>query len=352
MRKAMIVALAGATLSDDEGAYLAAERPAGVILFSRNCQTPEQLAALIRTVRTAIGTDDVLVAIDQEGGRVQRLKPPVWRRWPPAAAFGAWYEGDGAAAHQAAFLVARLMADELKALGITMNCAPVLDLPAPDAHGVIGNRALGRDPATVAALGRAFADGLAAGRVVPVIKHIPGHGRARADSHLELPVVDAPRDVLAATDFRPFEDLADAPAAMTAHVVYTAIDAAAPASISAKVVGEVIRRSVGFDGLLMSDDIGMNALAGTIEQRAAAVIASGTDLVLECSGRIDAMRAVAQVVPPLEGESARQFAACLEIVHRPRAAFDAKAAEAALAETLARSDGASTTSATSPVELV
>lgn len=334
-RAALITGLAGSALTADEKAFLAAVRPAGIILFARNLQSHDQIRRLVMDARCAIGSDDVLVAIDQEGGRVRRLRPPLGRALPPAAAYAASYEEAPDAARRAAYLAARLLADDLEELGIDMNCAPVLDLPVAGAHEIIGDRAYGHDVSQVAALGRAVAEGLMDGGVVPVIKHIPGHGRALADSHLSLPVVTTSAPELERTDFATFRALRDMPAAMTAHVVYTAFDADAPASTSRTVTERVIRGVIGFDGLLMSDDLGMKALAGPMRERATAVIAAGSDLALHCSGDLAEMHEAAAGVPTLSGAAWRRFEAALAVRSR-RKDYDPAAAEAALADVLAR----------------
>lgn len=334
MTLAFITGLAGTTLSAEEARFLKATAPAGIILFSRNCVEPEQIRRLVGAARDASGQgDDFLVLIDQEGGRVQRLRPPLGRALPPADAYACLYCDDENGAADAAFLSARLLADDLKALGINTNCAPVLDVPVPGAHEIIGDRAYGRSPDQVARLGRAVAEGFMAGGVLPVIKHIPGHGRATADSHLALPVVDAPRDVLDATDFAPFKALVDMPAAMTAHVVFTAVDGEAPASTSRRVTEDVIRGAIGFDGLLMSDDLSMKALAGPLGARAEAVLAAGSDLALHCSGDFAEMEAVAAAVPVLSGDALRRFRAALEIFGRSED-YDSERAQAGLARAL------------------
>jgi beta-N-acetylhexosaminidase len=252
MQRAFITGVAGETLTDEERRFVRDARPAGLILFARNCRNAEQIRSLVADFRAAAGDDRVLVLVDQEGGRVQRLKPPVARRLPPARAFATMHVADPDAAVRAAYAVSRLVASELTALGINTNCAPVLDVPCEGAHDIIGDRAYGKDPATVIALGRAVADGLLAGGVLPVVKHVPGHGRAGADSHLALPVVDAATGDLEKNDFVPFRALADLPAAMTAHVVFSAIDPSAPASVSRRVTQRVILAAIGFVGLLVS----------------------------------------------------------------------------------------------------
>ena len=334
MTLAFITGLAGATLAPYEARFLKAAAPAGLILFARNCVEPEQIRRLVSDAREASGQgDDLLVLIDQEGGRVQRLRPPLGRALPPADAYACLFCDDEDAALEAAYLSARLLADDLRDLGINTNCAPVLDVPVPGAHDIIGDRAYGRTPDQVARLGRAVAEGFMAGGVLPVIKHIPGHGRATADSHLALPVVDAPRDVLDATDFAPFKALADMPAAMTAHVVFTAIDGDAPASTSRRVTEAVIRGAIGFDGLLMSDDLSMKALSGPLGARAEAVLAAGSDLALHCSGDFAEMEAVAAAVPALSGDGLRRLRAALEIFARSDP-YDSERAQTGLARAL------------------
>ena len=334
MRTALITGLAGLALGDAERAYLASVRPAGIILFARNLESHGQIRRLVAAAREAVGSDDLLVLIDQEGGRVQRLRPPLGRALPPAAAYGALYSVDPTRACRMARDAARLMAHDLVSLGINTDCAPVLDVPVPGAHDIIGNRAYGRDVAQIAALGRAVAEGLMAGGVVPVIKHIPGHGRATADSHLDLPVVTTPHAELSATDFAAFEALADMPAAMTAHVVFSALDAAHPASTSALVTERVVRGEIGFGGLLMSDDLGMQALAGPMRARAEAVIAAGSDVALHCSGDLAEMDAAAAGCPQLSGTAEARWQTCLAVTRR-REPFDMATAEAAVAAALA-----------------
>jgi len=333
MRSAFITGLAGHVLTAREAALLKAAQPCGIILFQRNIGEPDEVRRLVEAARTAVGAADFLVLIDQEGGRVQRLRPPHWCNRPAAARYGAAHARDPDGAVRAARFAAGLAAQELVALGINTSCAPVLDLPVPGGHDVIGDRAYGNTPERVIALGRAVAEGLLAGGVLPVIKHIPGHGRATKDSHRELPSVPTGRAELEASDFLPFRALADLPAAMTAHVVFAAIDPAAPASISEPVTREVIRGFIGFDGLLLSDDLGMAALAGSMPERAQAVLRAGSDVALLCAGDILEAEAVAAVVPALtEPARARFERACAAI--RPPQALDVAAAEACIAEVL------------------
>lgn len=324
MRSAFITGLSGHVLTPDERAFLAQTRPAGVIIFARNVDEPDQLRRLISDALTAIGSADTLVLVDQEGGRVQRLRPPHWRALPPACRYR---EANDPA--RAAWLVARLLADDLRAVGINTDCAPVLDVPVAGAHDVIGDRAFATEPGLVAELGRAFAMGLRDGGVVPVLKHIPGHGRATADSHFELPKVATPRAELARTDFAVFRDCRTEPAAMTAHVVFSDLDPHNPASTSHVVHREVIRGEMGFDGLLMSDDLSMKALGGPMRARAEAVIDAGSDLALHCNGDLSEMSEVAAGVPALTGAPLARFERALTFV-RPGEAFDRAGAEACL----------------------
>jgi beta-N-acetylhexosaminidase len=335
---ACIFGLAGETLAAEERDLLSAVRPAGIILFARNCRAPEQVRALVAEARAATWGDDLMVAIDQEGGRVQRLRPPQWRALPAAAAYGHLWLARPARAEAMACAVAHLMAADLRALGIDMDCAPVADLPVAGAHDIIGDRAYGSTVEAVVALAAAVARGLMAGGVVPVVKHIPGHGRATADSHLALPVVETPRAVLEASDFATFRALAHLPAAMTAHVVFSDIDPVRPASTSALVTEQVIRASIGFDGLLMSDDLGMHALAGGFAERAEAVLAAGSDLVLHCSGVLDEMREVAGVTPRLSGMALTRAERARAVARQSQSA-DHTQAEAALAVLLGPRSG-------------
>jgi beta-N-acetylhexosaminidase len=313
---ALITGLAGLTLSADEARFLASTHPCGIILFARNCGNSDQIRALISAAKHAIGSPNILVLIDQEGGRVRRLRPPLGRDLPPAAHYALMYAIDPETAIKAAFNTARLLAQDLRALSINTNCAPVLDLPAPGSHDIIGDRAFGTTAASIIALARAVAEGHRAGGVVPVIKHIPGHGRAMADSHFDLPIVTTSHADLSATDFVPFRALADEPAAMTAHVVYSAIDAHEPASTSQRMIHDVIRGEIGFGGFLMSDDLSMQALSGTIYARAKAVIAAGCDVALHCNGDLVEMRAAADGVPTLSGPALARFNTAFAMTQR------------------------------------
>ncbi len=296
---AVIFGCAGPRLTEAERAFFRDVNPLGFCLFTRNAQTPAQVRALCAELRDCTGREDAPVLIDQEGGRVARLKPPYWRVAPPAAAFGELHAHDPEAAIEAARLNARLIAADLAPLGIDVDCVPVLDVAVEGAHNVIGNRAFAGHPATVAALGRAQAEGLLAGGVIPVVKHIPGHGRARADSHVDLPVVEASRADLEASDFAPFRALADLPWGMTAHVLYRALSGNQPATTSETVIRDIIRGHIGFQGLLITDDLSMGALDGSHAERAQAALAAGCDVLLHCNGDMAQMQEIAGVVPRL-----------------------------------------------------
>ena len=302
---AVIFGCAGTALGADERAFFRDADPLGFILFQRNCTDPGQVRALVAELRQSVGRGDAPVLIDQEGGRVARLRPPHWRKYPSGAQIAAL----GTAAAAAARTAARLIADDLDTLGITVDCLPVLDLSIPGADAVIGDRSYGADPARVAELGRAAAEGLLAGGVLPVIKHIPGHGRATVDSHFACPVVDLPRGELDVSDFAPFGSLRDMPWAMTAHVVYSAIDRVRPATLSPTAIGDVIRGAIGFEGVLVSDDLSMQALGGALAERARGALAAGCDLALHCNGKLAEMLEVAGAVRPLDAAAARRVAA-------------------------------------------
>ena len=301
--RAFITGISGLELSADERAFIRAELPWGFILFKRNIETPAQVASLVGELRDLVGNADAPVLIDQEGGRVQRLGPPYWPVYPPGAVFGALYDIDPQLGFKAARLSSRLIAADLIDLGITVDCLPLADVPIAGADAVIGNRAYGTEPGKVAAIARAVTEGLEQGGVLPVLKHIPGHGRATADSHFRLPTVDTGRDELERSDFAAFQPLADLPMAMTAHVVFSALDPAHPATTSATIIQQVIRGVIGFQGLLMSDDVSMNALAGSIAERTRAIVNAGCDMVLHCNGKLDEMRDVAAETPELTGEA-------------------------------------------------
>ena len=315
--RAFITGVAGPALTDEERQFLRQAQPWGFIVFDRNIVDPDQLRRLIGDFRASVGRD-APVLVDQEGGRVQRLRPPRWPKYPPGAAYGAVYDRDREAGLAAARLGARLMASDLAEVGIDVDCVPIADVPVPGADAIIGDRAYGTEPAKVAAIGGAIAQGLAEGGILPVLKHIPGHGRATADSHEKLPVVTTDRATLEATDFAAFRPLSGLPLGMSAHVVFSAIDPLAPATTSAAIVGGVIRDSIGFQGLLMSDDISMNALSGSVAERAHAALAAGCDMVLHCKGDLAEMRAVAAAVPELAGAAARRAAAALAAKRPPK----------------------------------
>jgi len=323
---AAIYGCEGPELLPVERDFFRAVQPWGFILFARNCQTPAQIRTLCSALRETVGNAQAPILIDQEGGRVARLKAPEWRTRPPARLFGMMYEKNPAEARDTAWLCARLIAQELRDLGVNVDCAPVLDVPSPGAHDIIGDRAFSDDPAIVIDLGRAAIEGFLDGGVLPVIKHIPGHGRAEADSHEALPHVKATVEELSAHDFVPFRALSHAPLAMTAHVVFDAIDARAPATTSARVIRDVIRGEIGFDGFLMSDDLSMKALSGSFSARTRAALLAGCDGVLHCNGNMDEMKEIADAVPVLEGRALQRADAALAHLITP-AAFDVAAAE-------------------------
>src|SRR5450631_383062 len=327
--RAFITGVSGPELTAGEREFIAAERPWGFILFKRNIETPAQVILLVRELRAAIGNPDAPVLIDQEGGRVQRLGPPHWPVYPPGAAFGVLYDIDRAAGLTAARLSARLMAADLVELSVTVDCLPLADVPVAGADAVIGNRAYGTEPDKVAAIARAVTEGLEQGGVLPVLKHIPGHGRATTDTHFRLPEVDTAKAELERTDFAAFQPLAGLPMAMTAHVVFSALDPAHPATTSATIIHQVIRGVIGFQGLLMSDDVSMNALAGSIAERTRAIVNAGCDMVLHCNGKLEEMRAVGREAPELSGEALARAGRVLASRRAPQA-FDRLAARAEL----------------------
>ena len=329
--RACILGCAGLTLTEVERSFFREARPWGFILFARNIDSPDQVRKLVEDLRACVDNPKAPVLIDQEGGRVQRLSPPHWPKYPPARVYGSLTPDKG---REAVRLGARLIAHDLKALGINVGCFPVLDVTAPGSHEVIGDRAYGETPDQVAILGRAACEGLIAGGVLPVIKHIPGHGRALCDSHKELPVVEASIEDLVARDFQPFRMLSDMPLAMTAHVLYPAIDPHHPATVSREVIDTIIRRRIGFDGLLLSDDLSMEALGGSFEDRTRASLAAGCDVVLHCNGQMEEMASVVSAANDLEGTSARRATAALGRLPRQEEPFDVAVARARLAEAL------------------
>ena len=333
--RAFITGCAGKSLTDDEIAFMGEAEPWGLILFRRNVESPEQVRALTASFREAVGRSEAPVLVDQEGGRVQRLTSPHWRAYPSAAKLGSLAVNDPLTRRELVRLTARLLAADLRAVGITVDCMPVLDVPVPGAHGVIGDRAYAQTPQEVAVLARAAADGLLAGGVLPVVKHVPGHGRARADSHEDLPVVEASVADLEAHDFLPFSVMADMPAAMTAHVVFTALDPSSPATTSRKVIRRIVRGHIGFSGLLMSDDLSMKALTGTLGERAAAALRAGCDLALHCSGILAEMHEVAAAAPLLAGGAKRRADAALARIRHVPEPLDVEEAHSRLDAALA-----------------
>jgi beta-N-acetylhexosaminidase len=331
---AFITGLSGTEITANERAFLREASPWGLILFKRNIEAPAQVIALVNIFREIVGRDDAPVLIDQEGGRVQRLGPPHWPIYPPASAFGRLFDSDRTAGLAAARLGARLMAVDLVALGINVDCLPLADVPVAGCNAVIGDRAYGDDPAKVAALAASAAQGLMDGAVLPVVKHIPGHGRATVDSHHRLPLVDVERSTLEATDFAAFRPLADLPLAMTAHVVFSALDPVYPATTSATIIRDVIRGSIGFEGLLMSDDISMRALSGALAERTRLALAAGCDVALHCNGDLAEMQAVAAESPTLAGVPAARAARALARLAMPDE-LDVAAARAAFSTLMA-----------------
>lgn len=337
--RAFITGVSGTELTAAEREFIRAERPWGFILFKRNVATPAQVAALVAELRSVANAPEAPVLIDQEGGRVQRLGPPHWPAYPPGAVFSTLYDTDSSLGLIAARLSARLIAADLADLGITVDCLPLADVPVPGADAVIGNRAYGTEPGKVAAIARAVTEGLEQGGVLPVLKHIPGHGRATADTHFKLPTVDTPPDELERTDFAAFKPLADLPMAMTAHVVFSAFDPAQPATTSATMIVDVIRGAIGFQGLLMSDDVSMNALSGNIAERTRAIFAAGCDVALHCNGNIEEMREVAGETPELAGRALERAKAALA-ARKPPQPFDRLAARTELDALIARANTA------------
>ena len=305
--QAAIYGLEGLELTDSERGFFRDADAAGFILFKRNCETREQVLRLTDSLRDLAGRPDLPILIDQEGGRVARMKPPEWPAFPPAERFANLYQAAPSSAIEAVRSNARALALMLRSVGVNVNALPLLDVRQEGASDIIGDRALGSDPMQVAALGRAVLDGMASAGVVGIVKHMPGHGRALVDSHKELPVVTASAEELE-IDLEPFERLASAPMGMTAHVVYTAWDPERPSSMSPIVIRDIIRERIGFDGFLMSDDLGMEALKGDFGSRAAGVVAAGCDAALHCSGKMDEMVAVAEAVPPLSAEGEARLA--------------------------------------------
>ena len=334
---AAVFGCAGLALNEDEKEFFSRVNPLGFILFSRNIATPEQLKTLIQSLRETVGREDAPVLIDQEGGRVARLQPSYWPKYPPAGSFGEKYKTNPKDGVQAAYDTARLIGRDLRELGINVDCAPVLDVPvAGSIDTILGDRAFSMDPQLNGPLGKIVCDALLAEGVLPVVKHMPGHGRAVVDSHLELPEVSADLETLKQTDFVPFKYLADAPWGMTAHVMYTAIDAHKPASLSNKVIQDIIRGEIGFKGFLICDDLSMKALSGALSDLAAEAVSAGCDAVLHCNGNMDEMELIASALEPLSARSMERFVRGREIVKaaaEQAVAFDYEAAKARLPAT-------------------
>jgi beta-N-acetylhexosaminidase len=326
MIKAFISGCSGAVLTEDECVFFKENNPWGLILFARNIENPDQVRKLTQSFRKVVGRADAPVLVDQEGGRVQRLRPPHWPKYPAPKLFGDLYDQDPAAVRRAAFLGAQLIAMDLSSVGITVDCLPCLDVRFPETVDAIGDRSLSSDPETVAILGREMAEGAVAGGVLPVIKHIPGHGRAKVDSHLELPRVTDDRLALETVDFLPFKALSSISLGMTAHLLYETIDPDLPGTQSRAVIDGIIRKEIGFDGCLMSDDISMKALGGTVADRSRKIWEAGCDVVLHCNGEMDEMQAVASTAPELAGRSLQRCTDALKGYKPPDPAFDRAAA--------------------------
>lgn len=329
MPRAAIISCAGTSLSRDERELIRDLDPLGLIVFARNINNKTQLFELSSSFRDAARRPDAPVLIDQEGGRVARLRPPVWRQTEPAATYGAIFKQDPDRAFEAVRLNARLMAAELHEVGVSVDCVPVLDLAIPGAHSVVGNRAYGETPEQVAALGRAVAETMLSAGIMPVIKHMPGHGRAKVDSHQEMPRVDADRVALERHDFRAFKLMADMPWGMTGHIVFEAVDPKRPATQSATVIREIIRGHIGFGGFLLTDDLCMGALSGDMGERVAAALAAGCDAALICDGDIEKSRLGLETAPELAGDAMQRYRAATARCGRPTG-IDAAALESRL----------------------
>ncbi len=313
----VIFGIASTKLSDAEKSLFTATNPLGFILFKRNCQNKQQLRQLIAELKDVTNRNKLLILIDQEGGRVSRLQPPTWRNHPAAGKCAALAQHNLQNAKRACYLQSRIIAAELAELGITVNCTPVLDIPTANSHNIIGDRAIGDNAQQVITLAHEIINALFDGGVLPVIKHIPGHGRATVDSHKELPIIDTPLAELEKTDFVPFSTFKHMPMAMTAHIIYTALDPHNVATISAKVLN-YIRQHIGFTGLLLSDDISMQALKGPIEKRAADAIKAGCDVILHCNGKIEEMRNIAQILPPISNISLQRAEQAIAQLRPPK----------------------------------
>ncbi|MFK7902245.1 MAG: beta-N-acetylhexosaminidase [Nitratireductor sp.] len=315
--KAFITGLAGTEVTQAEQNFLYQEHPWGLILFARNIEDRKQVRKLVDQFRDAVGRADAPVLIDQEGGRVQRLKPPVWPKYASGEVLANLWRKNRKAGERAIYLQSRLMAHDLAEVGINVDCLPVLDVPVKDGHDVIGDRAYSTDPNEVAKMGRFACQGLLSGGVLPVIKHIPGHGRAMADSHLELPIVDASLKELRETDFVPFKALNDMPMAMTAHVRYQNLDETNCATVSKTIIDNIIRGEIGFNGLLMSDDLSMQALEGDFAERSEACFEAGCDMLLHCNGQMAEMEEIAAICHVLEGDALERAQSALEQISEP-----------------------------------
>ncbi|MEX0298811.1 MAG: beta-N-acetylhexosaminidase [Kordiimonas sp.] len=314
--KPVIFGCEGLSLTEKEKAFFNEVKPTGFILFSRNVENRKQLSALTSEMRQAVGRHKVPILIDQEGGRVQRMTEPEWRPYPPMGLFGDMASKNPTLAASALRLNCRLLADDLRRVGINVNCLPLLDVATEETSIAIGDRSFSKDHSLVSALGRIVADALQEGGVLPVIKHLPGHGRATVDSHFDLPVVDAPLAELEATDFAPFRVLKDAPFGMTAHITYSDIDAMKPATLSRVIIGRIIRMKIGFAGVLISDDLSMKALSGNIEDLAAETLAAGCDLALHCNGKLDEMQAIAAAIPDIAPQLETRIAKLIRTVEQ------------------------------------
>jgi beta-N-acetylhexosaminidase len=330
--KAGIFDVAGHGLTEAEKRFYAKLNPLGFILFARNCESPEQVGALVASLKELLQRDDVLILIDQEGGRVARLKPPHWRKSPPAGVFAEVGADSIAEGKKLVYANARLIARELYDLGINVNCVPLADVPVPGAHNIIGDRAFGEDPHQVSVLAEAMARGMMDGGVLPVLKHIPGHGRALVDSHKSLPVVEATLKEMRASDFIPFEALNSLPLGMTAHVLYTAIDAKQPATLSPKVI-KLIREEIGFDGLLLSDDLSMKALKGSLAELTRRTLAAGCDVALYCNVPLARVKRAVAHLPPLSDAAQGRLMRALARF-KPPADFDYRGAKGHIARIL------------------
>lgn len=335
--KSLILGCAGLQLSDAEIDFYAEQQPYGFILFARNVETPDQVRHLVQQLRSSVGRPDAPVLIDQEGGRVQRLRSPHWFEARPFGFFGTLYKTDPKVAREALALTTRLIAADLLALGVTVDCTPCLDLSLPKTAAAIGDRAFAADPTVVAELGALVAEEMIRAGILPVIKHMPGHGRGTVDSHHELPLVTASREALGGTDFAPFKALAHLPWGMTSHIVFDQIDPEFPATQSAKVIEEIIRGDIGFDGLLLTDDLNMNALSGTLADRAARALQAGVDIVLHCSGKMPEMQEIAPVCSVLSEKALSRIAATNQVFDRPAQSLDPNADLARLSVLLAES---------------